>query len=77
MAGLSKLQGQTWWNGTALWLTLGNYEFAPMDLGIYMSFLRFLGRYPWIYDAFMTAGGLFTLTFEIGYTFLIWRPKLR
>ncbi len=25
----------------------------------------------------MTVGGLFTLCFEIGYPFLIWRPKLR
>ena len=25
----------------------------------------------------LTSGGLFTLVFEIGYAFLIWRPKLR
>jgi hypothetical protein len=77
IAGLSKLQGQTWWNGTAIWLTLGNYEFAPMHFTMYVWFLRFLGKYQWIYDGFMTFGGLFTLAFEIGYAFLIWRPRLR
>ena len=76
-AGLSKLQGQAWWTGSALWLTLGNYEFAPMQFGLYLTFLRYLGRNQWAYDGFMTFGGLFTLAFEIGYAFLIWRPRLR
>jgi hypothetical protein len=76
-AGVSKLQGQAWWNGGALWMTLGNYEFAPMQFEYYRAFLRFLGEHQWLYDALMTGGGLFTLVFEIGYAFLIWRPKLR
>ena len=77
MAGLSKLQGQAWWDGGALWLTLGNYEFAPMQFELYMKFVRLLGSHQWLYNAFMTGGGLFTLAFEIGFAFLIWRPKLR
>jgi len=77
MAGLSKLQGQAWWNGEALWLTLGNFEFAPMQFEIYLKFLRLLGTHQWLYHAFMTGGGLFTLVFEIAYAFLVWRPKLR
>jgi len=76
-AGVSKLLGPAWWNGTALWLTLANYEFAPMQYEIYLDFLRFLGQHQWLYDSFMTGGGLFTLCFEIGYIFLIWRPRLR
>ncbi|MBI1830792.1 MAG: hypothetical protein HYR84_04995 [Planctomycetes bacterium] len=76
-AGVSKLQGQAWWNGTALWMTLGNYEFAPMQFDLYIKFLKFLGSNQLIYDGFMTFGGLFTLAFEIGYAFLIWRPSLR
>lgn len=76
-AGLSKLQGKTWWDGSAIWLTLGNYEFAPMQFELYLKLLRFLGEYQLVYDAVMTGGGLFTLAFEIGYPFLIWRPKLR
>ena len=77
MSGLSKLQGNAWWNGTAVWMTLGNYEFAPMQFDIYLGFLRFLGGNQMLYDACMTGSGLFTLSFEIGYAFLIWRPRLR
>ena len=76
-AGLSKLLGPAWWNGGAIWLTLGNYEFAPMQFELYLKFLRFLGTHQLLYDAFMSGGGLFTLAFEIGYAFLVWRPKLR
>ncbi|MBM3993895.1 MAG: hypothetical protein FJ303_07060 [Planctomycetes bacterium] len=76
-AGVSKLQGQSWWNGTAIWQTLGNYEFAPMQFDLYLTFLKFLGSNQLVYDGFMTFGGLFTLAFEIGYAFLIWRPSLR
>lgn len=77
VAGLTKLQGQAWWNGNALWLTLGNYEFAPMQFEIYLKLLRFFGRHLWVFEIAMTAGGLFTLAFEIAYAFLIWRPRLR
>ncbi len=76
-AGTSKLQGQTWWNGDALWLTIGNYEFAPMQFELYLKTLRFLGGHLWLFKAFLTIGGYFTLCFEIGYTFGIWRPSLR
>ena len=77
MAGLSKLQGNAWWRGDAIWMCLGNYEFAPMQFEMYLSFLRFLGGNKILYDAFMTFSGIFTLIFEIGYAFLIWRPKTR
>jgi hypothetical protein len=76
-AGVSKLQGQSWWTGTAVWMTMGNYEFAPMQFEAYLQFIRWLGKNQLVYDAFMTASCLFTLVFEIGYAFLIWRPRLR
>jgi hypothetical protein len=76
-AGLSKLQGQAWWNGGAIWNTMANFEFAPMQFEPYLAFLRFLGSNQLLYDSFMSGGGLFTLCFEIGYAFLIWRPRLR
>jgi hypothetical protein len=77
MAGLSKLLGSAWWTGDALWGTLGNFEFAPMEAEWYLAFIAFLGRHRWLYHLFTTGGGLFTLAFEISYIFLIWRPKLR
>jgi hypothetical protein len=77
MSGLSKLQGGAWWRGDAIWMCLGNYEFAPMQFELYMSFLRFLGGNKILFDTFVTFSGLFTLAFEIGYAFLIWRPRMR
>ncbi len=31
-AGISKLQGETWWDGTALWLGFANYEYQSFDM---------------------------------------------
>lgn len=76
-AGVSKLQGNAWWTGGAIWMTMANYEFAPMQYEVYLAFLRLLGSHQMLFDAFMSGGGLFTLVFEIGYAFLIWRPRLR
>ena len=73
VSGISKLQGTAWWNGEAVWGTLGNFEFAPMQFQIYLDFLAFIGQHRWLYALIMTGGGLFTLAFEIGYIFLIWR----
>jgi len=76
-AGLSKLLGPAWWNGTAVWGTLANYEFAPMQYWPYNTFLRTLGANQFVFETFLTVGSYFTLVFEIGYLFLIWRPRLR
>jgi hypothetical protein len=77
MAGLSKLQGPSWWSGNAIWYTLANYEFAPMEFLPYKAFLTYLAMHRPMWEMFMTAGGYFTLFFEIGYPFLIWRPRFR
>jgi hypothetical protein len=76
-AGLAKLQGTTWWTGIAPWGTLANYEYAPMQVPLYVSFLHWLAQSRWFFEAMMTVGALGTLTFEIGYPFLIWRPAFR
>jgi hypothetical protein len=76
-AGLSKLQGTSWWDGTAVWGTLANPEFAPFQLKMYDTLLRWMSRYSLALYLFMNVGTLFTLAFEIGYAFLIWRPGAR
>ena len=76
-AGLSKLMGPGWWNGTALWSVLGNFEFAPMNWGLYNYLLRLLGRNQLVFEIFMTGGAYFTLVFEIMYSVWIWRPATR
>jgi hypothetical protein len=70
-AGLGKLQGSQWWDGTAIWMTMALHEFAPFDL----TWLGHLG------DTFAlllsNVGVLMTLGFEISFAFLIWNPRIR
>ncbi len=76
-AGLSKLLGQAWWNGSAPWAIFANFEFAPMHFEIYNTLLRLLGENQLVFTLVMTGVSYFTLFFEIGYAFLIWRPATR
>lgn len=60
-AGLAKLQGRPWWDGTAVGMLLGNSEFRAFDLG-------FLADHPrWLELA--THG---TVWLEIVYPALVW-----
>jgi hypothetical protein len=77
IAGVSKLQGTAWWNGTALWSVLANFEFAPMHIGLYNDLLRFVARDQFWLEMLLTGGCYFTLFFEIGYAFLVWFPRMR
>jgi hypothetical protein len=69
IAGLAKLQGPSWWDGTAVGMLLGNSEFRPIDL-------TWLARYPYLINL-ATHG---TIAFELAYPVLIWnrwwRPVL-
>jgi hypothetical protein len=77
VSGTSKLLGASWWNGTALWLCLANYNFAPMRAAPYNEFLIFLCQHRPLWELFMTQGVIFTLFTEIGFTFLVWNPRWR
>ena len=76
-AGLSKLLGPSWWTGTAVWGTIANFEYAPLQYDWYLGVLAFVARHKWLFELTMTTAGMFTLFFEIGYAFLIWRPSTR
>lgn len=77
IAGVSKLQGSSWWQGTAVWGVLANPEFAPMDFDLYNRMIRILGHNQLLFDSAITGAGLLTLAFEISYAYLIWRPSTR
>ena len=62
--GLSKARGQTWWDGTATWYSVGNYEYQSVDM-------TWLHRYPRFFSALTHV----TLFWEIFYAALVW-PKL-
>lgn len=65
-AGTGKLQGDSWWDGTAMWRSLANAEYQTLDL-------TFLAYFPW-FTEFMTH---LTIAWEISFAFLIWRPLTR
>ena len=62
--GLSKMRGEMWFEGSAMWYTLVNYEYQSMDM-------TWLGRYPFII-ASLTA---FTIFWETFYCALVW-PRI-
>lgn len=62
--GISKLRGETWWDGTAVWLALANYEYQSLDM-------TWLVRFPFLIALASHA----TLFWETFYCVLIW-PRL-
>src|SRR5262249_39661752 len=77
IAGVSKLQGASWWTGTAVWGTLCNFEFAPLNYELYVLFLRKLSENRIVWELFMWTGSLFARFFEIGCVFLLWNSRPR
>ncbi|RMF39130.1 MAG: HTTM domain-containing protein [Planctomycetota bacterium] len=63
-SGLSKARGEMWFDGSALWYALVNYEYQSLDL-------VWLGRYPWLVSLLTLA----TLFWETFYCALVW-PRL-
>ena len=66
MAGLSKLQGQGWWDGMAIWGVLASAEFSQLDF-------TWIVAYPWLLNL-MTHGAL---ALELSYPVLVWARPLR
>jgi hypothetical protein len=65
-AGVSKLQGEAWWNGTALWGAVANLEYQSLDC-------TWLCRHPYLVN-FMTHT---TIIWEISFPALVWNRMLR
>ncbi len=76
-SGVSKLQGTTWWSGTAVWGTMANYAFSPMQNQLYMSYLHLLADNRWLWELVMTVSTTFTLAFEIAFPFVVWTRPMR
>jgi hypothetical protein len=62
--GLSKARGAMWWDGTAMWYAVGNYEYQSMNM-------TWLADYPRLFTALTHV----TLFWEVFYCALIW-PRL-
>ena len=65
-AGVSKLKGDAWWNGEAIWMALSNAEYQTTDM-------TWLAWYPWVSDLATHTTTLWEMTFWI----LVWRPAWR
>lgn len=62
--GLSKMRGEMWWDGSAFWFSIVNYEYQSLNL-------TWLGNFPFVIG-FITAVTIFWETFYIA---TVW-PKL-
>jgi|GEM_PF-236377 len=65
-AGVSKLKGDAWWNGEAIWMALSNAEYQTTDM-------TWLAWYPWVSDVATHSTTLWEMTFWV----LVWRPTWR
>ncbi len=63
-AGLSKLQGPSWWDGTAMWIALGNLEYQSLDM-------TWLVNWPMVIAVLTHV----TVFWEVSYAALVW-PRL-
>lgn len=71
-SGTAKLQGSSWWNGTALWGVMANPEFSPMHLDWYLAILRFLCEHRALWELVTSGGVIYTILLELGFPFLVW-----
>jgi hypothetical protein len=63
-SGLGKAMGTTWWDGSAMWLAVANYEYQSIDL-------TWLARWPEVLSLFAHI----TVAWELTYAALVW-PRL-
>lgn len=64
--GLAKARGESWWDGTAIWFSVGNYEYQSVDM-------TWLANFPRLF----TAMSHITLFWEIFYCAIIWPRRTR
>jgi hypothetical protein len=65
-AGISKLQGESWWTGEAIWRALANLEYQTIDM-------TWLAWHPWLVNLATHV----SILWEIFFCALVWRPRLR
>jgi hypothetical protein len=71
-AGLSKLLGPGWWNGTAFWDVMINPEFTLMKYPWFETFIRKIAEIKPLYYTITMLGVWFTWGLEISFPFLVW-----
>ncbi|MBC8352415.1 MAG: HTTM domain-containing protein [Planctomycetes bacterium] len=64
--GISKMRGEMWWDGTAVWYAVSNLEYQSLDM-------TWLVRYPWVIATLSHV----TVFWETFYCFLVWPRATR
>ncbi len=64
--GISKMRGEMWWDGTAVWYAISNLEYQSLDI-------TWLVRYPWL----IATLSHITVFWETFYCFLVWPRATR
>ncbi|MEZ6092256.1 MAG: HTTM domain-containing protein [Pirellulaceae bacterium] len=62
--GVSKMRGEMWWDGTAMWFAVSNYEYQSLDM-------TWIVRYPVLFAALSHL----TVFWETFYCALVW-PRI-
>ena len=65
-AGTSKLQGQSWWNGNAVWDALANQEYQSVDM-------TWLAMFPFVTQLATHA----TIVWEVSFAAAVWNRYMR
>ena len=65
-AGISKLQGPSWWDGEAMWRAFSNLEYQSMDM-------TWLAWHPWVVNMMTHV----SVIWEVSFCVLVWRPLWR
>lgn len=65
-AGVSKLQGPSWWSGEAMWRAFANLEYQSLDM-------TWMAWHPWLINAMTHV----SVIWEISFCVLIWKPLWR
>jgi predicted DCC family thiol-disulfide oxidoreductase YuxK len=65
-AGVEKIQGSSWWHGSALWIALNNHEYANIPIG-------WMAEHVWTVNVL----SYYTILLELAYPFLIWGRATR
>jgi hypothetical protein len=65
-SGVSKMRGEMWWDGSAVWYAISNLEYQSLDITWLVSF-------PWLIALLSNA----TVFWEMSYCFLVWPKQTR
>lgn len=66
MAGAGKLMGESWWDGTAMWMSFANAEYQTLDM-------TFLKHYP----VLLAVMCHITVMWELSFCVFVWNLRLR